>query len=272
MFNYGQSPRFSPSATFIQIDIDHATLDSSPRPDIAVLGDAATVLDQITRAVDSAGLVLRFAPWRSRLQQRAESSSAKHEHWLSSDDVPIHPLRLCREIRDFIPRDAVLVVDGQEILNYARQSIPSFMPAHRLNSGPFGTMGVGIPFGIGAKVARGEELVVVLTGDGAFGMNGMELDTAIRHALPVLVVVSLNGGWTADPDHSKPGRDLGYTRYDKVAEALGCHAEFVEQPGDIRPALDRAAAAVAKGQSAVVNVVTDWRARSETVAFTQYMT
>src|SRR5690606_16563516 len=124
---------------------------------------------------------------------------------------------LCKEIRDFIDRDAVLVVDGQEILNYGRQSLPTFVAGHRLNSGPFGTMGVGLPFGIGAKAAKPEAQVVVLHGDGSFGLNGMELDTSIRHKLPVLVVISLNGGWTADPDGRKPGRDLGYTRYDRMA-------------------------------------------------------
>ena len=71
----------------------------------------------------------------------------------------------------------------------------------------------------------------------------MELDTAVRHKLPILVVISLNGGWTADPEQKKPGRDLGYTRFDKMAEALGCHGEYVERPEDIRPALERAAAA-----------------------------
>jgi acetolactate synthase-1/2/3 large subunit len=100
----------------------------------------------------------------------------------------------------------------------------------------------------------------------------MELDTAVRHKLPVLVVISLNGGWTADPDRDKPGRDLGYTRFDRMAEALGCHGEYVEAPGDIRPALERAAAAVAAGKTAVVNVVTDWRARSGTASFTNYST
>src|SRR6185295_14816250 len=97
-------------------------------------------------------------------------------------------------------------------------SIPTFEPGHRLNSGPFGTMGVGLPFGLGAKAAAPDKQVLVLHGDGSFG---------------------LNGGWTADPDGDKPGRDLGYTRYDKMAEALGCYGEYVEEPGEIRPALER---------------------------------
>jgi acetolactate synthase-1/2/3 large subunit len=100
----------------------------------------------------------------------------------------------------------------------------------------------------------------------------MEFDTAVRHKVPVLVVISLNGGWTADPDRAKPGRDLGYTRYDKIAEALGGHGEYVEEPEHIRPALERAAAAVAAGQPALVNVVTDWKARATTAPFTLYST
>ncbi len=190
----------------------------------------------------------------------------------ASDDEPIHPLRLCEEIKNFMERDAILVVDGQEILNYGRQSIPTFAPAHRLNSGPFGTMGVGLPFGLGAKLAKPEKQVIVLHGDGSFGLNALELDTAVRHRIPVLVVISLNGGWTADAKREKPGRELGYTRFDKMAEALGCYGEYVERPEHIRPALERAQKRVDAGMVAVVNVKTDYRARAATVAFAEYST
>jgi thiamine pyrophosphate-dependent acetolactate synthase large subunit-like protein len=100
----------------------------------------------------------------------------------------------------------------------------------------------------------------------------MELDTAVRHRLPLLVIISLNGGWTADPERIKPGRDLGYTRFDLMAQALGCYGEQVERAEDIAPALARAARAVENGQVAVVNVVTDWQARASTAAFTSFST
>jgi hypothetical protein len=90
--------------------------------------------------------------------------------------------------------------------------------------------------------------------------------------LVVLVVISLNGGWTGDPKKERPGRDLGYTRFDLIAEALGGHGEYVEAPEDIRPALERAMAAVRAGRPALVNVVTDWRARASTAEFTRYVT
>jgi acetolactate synthase-1/2/3 large subunit len=189
------------------------------------------------------------------------------------DEVPIHPLRLCKEVRDFLKRDAILVVDGQEILNFGRQSIPTFVPGHRLNSGTFGTMGVGLPYGVGAKVARPDTQVVVLHGDGSFGINAMEIDTAVRHRIPVVVVISNNGGWTADAPWQlplpKPGRHLGRTRYDRMAMELGAHGELVEKPHEIRPALERA---YASGKPAVVNVMTSDKARAQTVRFSAYTT
>jgi len=84
-------------------------------------------------------------------------------------------------------------------------------------------MGAGLPFAVGVKAATPEAQVICLHGDGSFGQNAMELDTAVRHKLPLLCIISVNGGWTADPERNKPGRDLGYTRYDKMAEALGCY-------------------------------------------------
>jgi len=133
-------------------------------------------------------------------------------------------------------------------------------------------MGVGLPLGVGAKVAAPDKQVLVLHGDGSFGMNAMEIDTAVRHNIPITVVISMNGGWTADPKKEKPGRDLGFKRYDQMAEALGAHGEYVESPGDIRAALERAAQANAKGQPALVNVKTDADAGATTAAFTRYVT
>ncbi|OGA80045.1 MAG: hypothetical protein A3G81_33660 [Betaproteobacteria bacterium RIFCSPLOWO2_12_FULL_65_14] len=272
VFGYGRPPRFSPSATLVRIDIDPQQTATSQHAALTITAHARVTLTQLHAAVAAEDLPRRYAAWRETLAQEETKRKQAFEASIATNAMPIHPLRLCKEIRDFIGRDTILVVDGQEILNYGRQTIPSFRPGHRLNSGPFGTMGVGLPFGVGAKAARPDRQVVVLHGDGSFGLNAMELDTAIRHKLPVLVVISLNGGWTADPEQKKPGRFLGYTRFDKVAEALGGHGEYVEKPEDIRPALERAAKAVADGKTALVNVVTDWRARSSTAAFTTYST
>jgi acetolactate synthase-1/2/3 large subunit len=268
----GKPPRFAADARIVHIDIDPAELAQSGAADISVAGDVRTVLRQLRTACGPRITAEKYAPWRAQLARTDAEKKPKAEERLSTGQTPIHPLRLCKEVRDFIGRDTILVVDGQEILNFGRQSIPSYLPGHRLNSGPFGTMGVGLPFGVGAKAARPDKDVLVLHGDGSFGLNAMELDTAVRHDLPVLVVISLNGGWTADPENVKPGRYLGYTRFDRMAEALGCHGEYVERPEDIRPALERAREAVRRGQTAVVNVVTDSNARAGTVSFTSFST
>ncbi len=265
-------PRFNAAAKRVRIDIDLAEISTTTGFDLGIVGDLKAVLRQLLEASQGRLTPDGCAAWRDRLRGRNSGKQAEQEAILGSSDVPIHPLRLCREIRDFMDRDGVLVVDGQEILNYGRQTIPCFVPGHRMNSGVFGTMGVGLPLGVGAKLAAPDKQVVVLHGDGSFGLNAMEFDTAVRHRVPVLVVISLNGGWTADPNREKPGRDLGYTRYDQIAETLGGHGEYVERPDDIRPALERAAAAVAAGKPALVNVVTDWRARATTAAFTHYTT
>ncbi len=272
-FNYvishGQAPRFNPDAKVIQVNIDPTEIGRNRPVDIGIVGDAKAVLKQMLELVSGKFEPQKETPWVSALREQDLKGQARLEPFLNSDEEPIHPLRLCKEVRDFLDRDAILVVDGQEILNYGRQSIPTYRPGHRLNSGSFGTMGVGVPFGVGAKVGQPDKQVLVLHGDGSFGMNAMEMDTAARHHIPIVTVISLNGGWTADPEGDKVGRALGYQRYEKMMDAFGGHGEYVEKPSEIRSALERA---FASGKAAIVNVKTDFRARATTLRFTDYTT
>jgi thiamine pyrophosphate-dependent acetolactate synthase large subunit-like protein len=273
IISHAAAPRFNAEAKIARIDIDANEIATSPRMvDIGIVGDCKMVLNQILSGMKGKVDPDRFKDWRKRLADGVAEKLAAPGANKPVEDGDIHPLRLCEEINAFIDRDAILVVDGQEVLNFGRQSMQTHTPGHRLNSGPFGTMGVGLPFALGAKLAKPDKQVVCLHGDGSFGLNAMELDTAVRHKLPVLVVISLNGGWTADPKREKPGRELGYTRYEKMAEALGCYGEYVDKAEDIRPALDRGQREVDKGTVAVINVRTDYRARAGTLQFAQYST
>jgi thiamine pyrophosphate-dependent acetolactate synthase large subunit-like protein len=273
IISHAAPPRFNQNATIARIDIDGDEIATAPRKvDIGIVGDCKMVLAQIIRGLNGGGDRDRYASWRDKLAHHEGQKRAAPGANATFDELPIHPLRLCEEIKNFMQRDAILVVDGQEILNYGRQSMPTYAPGHRLNSGPFGMMGVGLPFGLGAKLAKPDKQVIVVHGDGSFGLNALELDTAVRHDIPILVVISLNGGWTADPKGDKPGRNLGYTRFDQMAEALGCYGEFVEEPGAIRPALERAQRQVDQGRVALVNIKTDHRARAGTLTFAQYST
>ena len=273
VIQFGRPPRFAKDLKVIHVDINPTQLNWNREADVPIVGDARAVLEQLTEEARGKIDPKKYAPWVGKLRVLDAEKSAEQEKAMSSDNTPIHPLRLCKEVRDFLKRDAILVVDGQEILNFGRQSIPTYVPGHRLNSGAFGCMGVGLPFGVGAKVAKPDTQVLVLHGDGSYGINAMEIDTAVRHRIPIVVVISNNGGWTADTSWTlplpKPGRNLGRTRYDRVAMELGAHGELVEKPHEIRPALERA---YASGKPAVVNVMTDDQARAQTVRFSAYTT
>ena len=273
IIGHASPPRFGPSAKIARIDIDPAEIATAARfVDIPVVGDCKAVLGQLLQGIKGRINPDKYAGWRKQLAdgEQAKRSSAGANQL--QEDGDIHPVRMLEAVRDFMNRDAILCVDGQETLNFGRLTMPTFAPGHRLNSGPFGTMGVGLPFGVGAKVACPDTQVIVVHGDGSMGLNAMELDTAIRHKIPILVVISLNGGWTGDPKREKPGRDLGYTRYDKICEALGGYGEYVDKVEDIRPALERAQKKVDEGMVALVNVRTDYRARFAGVAFSDYST
>lgn len=262
---FGLPPRWAADLKVIQVDIADEEIGHNRPAEIGIVGDAKMVLRQL---IEEARPVFRGRgelSWIGKLRQQDKNGQEKGAALLNSDQIPIHPLRLCKEVRDFMDREAIIVVDGHETLNFARQSIPTFVPGHRVNAGPNGCMGVAVPFGLGAKVAKPDAQVIVLSGDGSFGMNGFEIDTAIRHHLPVLIVINNNGGWAAEG--LMFGRELGVGRYEKVAEALGAYGEYVERPQDIRPALERAAKVVAAGRPAVLNVVTDPRAASSTALF-----
>jgi thiamine pyrophosphate-dependent acetolactate synthase large subunit-like protein len=273
IIGHASPPRFGPAAKIARIDIDPAEIGTAARyVDIPIVGDCKAVLNQLLDGIKGKVEPGQYADWRKTLKDGEAAKRAGAGANKYAEDGDIHPVRMLEAVRDFMQRDAILCVDGQETLNFGRQTMSTFAPGHRLNSGPFGTMGVGLPFGVGAKVACPDKQVIVVHGDGSLGLNVMELDTAIRHKIPLLVVVSLNGGWTGDPKREKPGRDLGYTRYDKICEALGGYGEYITAAEDITPALQRAQKKVDEGMVALVNVRTDYRARFAGVAFSDYST
>lgn len=266
ILNFGRPPRFAPDVKVIMVNTDAEELGKGRPVHLPIVGDARVVLTQLLAEADRAGDWPKETAWVRTLRDVHRKKAAEMEPLLSSEQVPIHPLRLCHELRSFMERDAVLCVDGHDTLNFARQSIPTYLPGHRLNAGPNGCMGVAIPYAIGAQLAKPDKQVIALTGDGSFGMNGFEIDTAVREHLPVVTVICNNGGWTANHP-PKPGRDLPFTSYDRIVEVLGGHGERVERPEDIRPALQRAAKA---GVPACVNVICDPAAKSETTRFSSY--
>jgi len=175
--------------------------------------------------------------------------------------VPIHPMRLCREIRDFIDDDTTVVGDGGDIVSYGGRIINVARPGYWLDSGPMGCLGAGTGFAMAAQIARPGSKALILHGDGAFGLNGMEFESMVRQKLPVVSIIGNDGAWgqikhpqKAIVGHTTAAELAPGIRYDKMVEALGGYGELVERPEDIRPALERA---FASGKPACVNVLID---------------
>ena len=255
-------PRWNPDAKFIVVNLDPTEVGHNAPAQLSILGDAKAVFKQLTDEAQGRFSPDEDTPWISALAQRDAMRMEQAAAVMDSDDVPIHPLRLCREVRDFMDRDAIVCVDGHETLTFARHTIPTYVPGHRINAGTHGTMGVGLPYGVAAKAAKPDKQVIVLCGDGSFGWNGMEVDTMVRNNLPVLIVICNNGSMTGADEVFNPQKHLGFEcRYDKIMEAVGGYGEMVDRPENIRPALERAAAS---GKPAVVNVIVNQYAKGQT--------
>ena len=235
MIQFWRPPRFAADLKVIHVDVNPTELGHNRPVDVPIAGDARAVLEQLlrrSRGQDRHPSATR--PGRRKLRSMDDEKRLEMDKAMSNDQTPIHPLRLCKEVRDFMRRDAILVVDGQEILNFGRQSIPTFVPGHRLNSGRVRHDGRGP-----AVRRRREGGEARRAGAGAARRRllrhqcAWRSTRAVRHKIPVVVVISNNGGWTADAPWTrltKPGRNLGYTRYDQVAQELGAHGEYVEKP------------------------------------------
>lgn len=268
ILSYGRPPRFNADAKAIQVDVAAAEIGRNRPIDIGIVGDAKAVLGQMLQEWQRLG-ASHDGSWAQELKTDEEGKMRRWAKWTGSETKPINPVRLCHEIAQFLERDAIVTVDGGEILDFARNLIPSNAPGARMNPGVTGLLGVGIPYALAAKLAHPDRQVLSLCGDGAFGLNAMELDTAARQGIPIVVVVANNASWNVctSAQRGTYGADrtfatlLSANRYDLLAQALDCYGETVEDPAEIRPALDRAFRA---GRPALLNVRTD----SDTSAYT----
>jgi acetolactate synthase-1/2/3 large subunit len=260
-FRLAYGKRFNPQAKTIQVDIDPTELGRNRDIDVCVESDAGAVLEQLL--ADLGDGRPDHDSWLETLREEEEKTLAARQEFLNSDAVPIHPLRLCKEMAEFVDENTIVIGDGGDIVNLAAQVLPINYPGQWYDPGPMGTLGVGTGFAMAVKTALPEKKVLMVNGDGTFGLNGFEFDTFVRFDLPVVSVVGNDRQWgqIAVGQRMMYGRDRAIAsalkdsaRYDKVVEGLGGHGEFVEQPQDIRPALERA---FASGKPACVNVITD---------------
>jgi acetolactate synthase-1/2/3 large subunit len=240
----------------IQVAPSTAEIGRSRTVEVGLAGDAPTVLGQLL--IEARGRTWAASGWRDELEAAQREGLARLAPFERANETPIHPLRLATAVRDLLDDGDSVAVDGGEFGQWARWAIGSGRFTTVLN-GKLGGIGPAIPFAIAAKIARPARRCVAFVGDGTFGFHGLELDTAVRFGLPLVVVVGNDAGWAAERHRQRQvygedrivASDLLPTRYDRVAEALGCHAEHVERPEQLRPALERA---FTSGKPACVNV------------------
>jgi acetolactate synthase-1/2/3 large subunit len=247
----------------IQVAPSVAELGPNRVADLNLIGDAPAVLSELTAAVavDRAGWAVGAAgrvAWSAQLAARQRAGREALAAAEQSDQILLHPLRVCAEVRELLGPGDVVAIDGGEFAQWARWTFGG-APQRVVLNGKIGMIGCALPFALGARVAEPSCRVVAFLGDGTFGFHGFELDSAVRHKLPFVAIVGNDAAWAAERHNQLrlygPDRvvasDLLETRYDQVARALGAQGELIEHPDQLRPALERALAA---DQPTVLNV------------------
>ena len=256
---YGKS--VGPQAKVIAVDIDPNEIGRNRGVDVGIEGDPRAVLQGIRSEIGSK--TIRHDEWIAKLRDGETKVVELRQRWLHSEADPIHPLRLCNEIAKFVDDETTVVGDGGDIVGLASQVLPVNRPSQFMGPGPLGTLGVGTGFCMAASVVHPGKRVLMVNGDGAFGLNGFDFDTFVRFNMPVVSVVGNDRQWGQiivgqakmyGEDRVVATRLGDNARYDKVVEALGGHGEFVTRPDDIAPAIERA---FASGKPACVNVIID---------------
>jgi acetolactate synthase-1/2/3 large subunit len=256
-FRLGFGAAFAPEASLIVVDVAEPERPHPRAVDVELYGALPATLAALADAVSPGG----HEDWITSLRAIEEEKRAAEAAELADPRAPLHPMRIYGELSQVLDRDAIVVGDGGDFVSYAGRMIDSFEPGCWVDPGPYGCLGSGLGYALAAKLARPERQVVLLLGDGAFGFSGMELDTLARHGVAVVGVMGNNGIWALEkhPMEALYGYSVAAdlrpeTRYDVVAEALGCRGELVSRPDELRPALERA---FASGDPTLINVLTD---------------
>jgi acetolactate synthase-1/2/3 large subunit len=246
---------------FIQVDIDPQNIGLNRPIDLALVGDAKRTLRALLEAIK---LKIGAKPENPQFRDARQDQQSWLNGWeegAHSDQVPIHPLRLMREVRQFFPREAICAQDGGNTSVWSFYQNRIYEPRSFLWAADAGHLGSGVPYAVAAKLARPQLPVYCVTGDGSFGFNAMEMETARRENAPIIVIIHNDRAWgmikaTQKLNYKERciGVDFSDARYDKLAEAVGCYGERVTEPSQIRPGLQRA---VDSGLPAVLDVIVD---------------
>jgi acetolactate synthase-1/2/3 large subunit len=251
-------PVLNKSAKIIQVDLDGDEIgrNRDTGVDVGLVADTGLTLAALTAGL---GKTDKFAAWSAELRTSETQKWDKMRQEINAEGDPPNPLRVCAEVDKFVRPGDIVVGDGGDFVATAAYVMKPFGVGTWMDPGPLGTLGVGPGYAMAAQLAHPDKRVILMLGDGSFGLNGMEFEAMARQGIPVVGIVGNDAAWTqiqrGQRDLYGAGRvvatSLNYTRYDKMVEALGGHGEWVETTAELGPALERAFAA---GKPALVNV------------------
>lgn len=263
-FRFGT--QFAGNAKLIHVDLAPEALAENRPNSLLIQGEIKQVLQELLHVLQQHGTMTAAlhgrVEWHRQLQEVGAKYLQKREHLASQTGTPMSPYRLMKEIREFLPRDSICILDGRNTMAAAQEVLTSYVPVSRFTAGSNGCMGVGIPFGIGAKLSAPNRMVMVISGDMAFGVSAIDMETAVRHKISIIIVVVNNDGPCAGqdsrkdypPGHESPTKYLPRIPYEKIMEAFGGYAESVDRAEHVQAALRRAAES---GKPACLNVYVD---------------
>jgi len=257
---YGRESHFNKDAKIIQIDLDGGEIGRNRPIEVGIVGDTGIVMEQLTQSAQRDGYsATMIKPWLDSMRQRETEKWTKLRAEMESTAVPVNPLRACKEIADSLGADAICIGDGGDFVATAASVLRIHEQGHWLDPGPLGTLGVGPGYAMAAKLAKPNNPVVIIYGDGSFGLHGLEFEAMVRQKINVVGVIGNDAAWQQIRrgqvqlygEERAVATALSFVHYEKVVEALGGHGEYVERAEDIRPAMQRALAA---GKPALVNI------------------
>ena len=258
--NYGAEPTFSASSKIIQVDIDPTEIGRNRAVEVGLCADTKSALTALEAACAKKDRSTHLAGLRESETKKLH----RQREYEKSDQVPVHHFRLARDMSDVANAsgDQMWIADGGNWVAIAAKVIELHKPGRWLDPGPLGCLGVGAPFALAAKSLHPDRKIWVIQGDGSFGLNGFDFETALRFKLPMVAVVGNDAAWgqirlpqvQMFGEDKSPATLLAPTRYDEIVKAMGGHGELVTEPKQIRPALERA---VASNTVACVNVMLD---------------
>lgn len=247
-------PHVAADAKIIQVDPSALEIGRNRGVTLGMVGDVTSVLDQMTK--EATAFAWKDLPWLAELREARAAQLAWAEK-LARPESPMHALFVHQTVKSILRPDDCLVFDGGDFCHFGRSLLPALKPKRWFYVSGLGMLGSSLPTALAAKLAYPGSRVIMLTGDGAFGFNGMEFDTAVRHRLNIVAILGNDAAWGIDRQiqlglYGRPvATELLQTRYEQVVQGLGGYGEFVERAESLEPALQRA---FASGRPALLNV------------------